>query len=114
MTGGLQEQVTNGKEWFGIGLEPSSKSVIGSQDVPFIYEDRLAKKDFVAAMVEFSKLSKDERSKMGKAGRQHVLDNYGFDQYSELWKKTLDEIIEKNGSWNQRRNYKNWSFEEIK
>ena len=23
MTGGLQEQVTNGKDWFGIGIEPS-------------------------------------------------------------------------------------------
>ncbi len=25
MTGGLQEQVTDGDEWFGIGIEPSSK-----------------------------------------------------------------------------------------
>ena len=38
MTGGLQEQVTDGKSWFGIGLKPDSKTVIGSQEVPFIYE----------------------------------------------------------------------------
>ena len=30
MTGGLQEQVTDGKNWFGFGIEPSSKTVIGS------------------------------------------------------------------------------------
>ena len=36
MTGGLQEQVTDGEEWFGIGIEPSSKTVIGSQQVPYI------------------------------------------------------------------------------
>ena len=30
MTGGLQEQVTDGEEWFGIGLKPSSKAIIGS------------------------------------------------------------------------------------
>ena len=30
MTGGLQEQVTNGKEWFGWGIQPCSKTVIGS------------------------------------------------------------------------------------
>ena len=41
MTGGLQEQVTDGTNWFGIGLEPVSKAVVGSQEVPFIYEDRL-------------------------------------------------------------------------
>ena len=49
MTGGLQEQVTDGEEWFGIGIEPTSKSVIGSQDVPFIYEDRISKEDVIAA-----------------------------------------------------------------
>ena len=40
MTGGLQEQVTDGQDWFGIGIQPASKAVIGSQDVPYIYEDR--------------------------------------------------------------------------
>ena len=42
MTGGLQEQVTDGKEWFGIGIEPTSRAIIGSQDIPWIYEDRLS------------------------------------------------------------------------
>ena len=50
MTGGLQEQVTDGKDWFGIGIEPASKAVIGSQQVPFIYEDRICKEDFIAAL----------------------------------------------------------------
>ena len=26
MTGGMQEQVTDGKNWFGFGIEPASKS----------------------------------------------------------------------------------------
>ena len=46
MTGGLQEQVTDGENWFGVGIEPSSKAIIGSQEVPYIYEDRLNKEDF--------------------------------------------------------------------
>ena len=52
MTGGLQEQVTDGEEWFGIGLEPISKAVIGSQEIPWIYEDRLNKEQVVEAMVK--------------------------------------------------------------
>ena len=52
MTGGLQEQVTNGEEWFGIGIEPASRTIIGSQEVPYIYEDRLNQKDFLDAMVK--------------------------------------------------------------
>ena len=50
MTGGLQEQVTDGENWFGVGIEPCSKALIGSQQVPYIYEDRISEEDFVAAL----------------------------------------------------------------
>ena len=35
MTGGLQEQVTDGKNWFGFGIEPSSKCIIGFSSFSF-------------------------------------------------------------------------------
>ena len=34
MTDGLREQVTDGKSWFGIGLEPDSKAIIGHNNYP--------------------------------------------------------------------------------
>ena len=113
MTGGLQEQVTDGENWFGFGIEPTSKAIIGSQDVPFIYEDRICGKQFVEKLVTFYNLSKEEREKMGTKGRKHVLDNYGFSKYSGLWYQTLKDIIEQFGSWENRKNYKSWSFEEL-
>lgn len=113
MTGGMQEQVTDGQNWFGIGLEPASKAIIGSQDVPYIYEDRLSGEDVVNALEKFYNLTKEEREEMGKAGRKHVLDNYGFAQYSGLWYQTFTELFEECGSWSQRNNYKSWSFEEL-
>jgi len=113
MTGGMQEQVTDGEKWFGIGLEPSSKAIIGSQDVPYIYEDRLSGKDVADAMEKFHNMSKEQREEMGKAGRKHVMDNYGFAQYSGLWYQAFQELFENNGSWENRKNYKSWSFEEL-
>lgn len=113
MTGGLQEQVTNGEEWFGMGIEPTSKAIIGSQDVPYIYEDRVSKESVVSALKSFYDLSVEDRQAMGKAGRQHVLDNYGFAQYAGLWYQAFQELFEKNGSWENRKNYKSWSFEEL-
>jgi glycosyltransferase involved in cell wall biosynthesis len=50
MTGGLQEQVVGSLGMNGIGLYPSSKAIIGSQQVPYIYEDRISKKAFMAAL----------------------------------------------------------------
>ena len=94
MTGGLQEQVTNGEEWFGIGIQPVSKAIIGSQDVPYIYEDRISKKSFLDALESFITLPKQDRDKLGKLGRQHVLKDYSMAKFSGLWYSTFQEIFE--------------------
>ena len=112
MTGGLQEQVTNGKDWFGIGIEPCSKAVIGSQDVPWIYEDRISNTDLVDAMVKMYEMSEDERLELGKKGREHVLENYSMENYISLWDKTLTEIHEKHGSWSEKKGNL-WSLSKI-
>tara|TARA_R100000234_G_scaffold74328_1_gene45901 strand:- start:6292 stop:7563 length:1272 start_codon:yes stop_codon:yes gene_type:complete len=113
MTGGLQEQVTDGENWFGIGIEPASKAIIGSQQVPYIYEDRVSKSDFIDSLVKFTNMSKDERAAMGAAGREHILKNYSMESFAETWDKVFTQVIEENGSWNTRKNYKSWEFIEI-
>lgn len=114
MTGGLQEQVTDGENFFGEGIKPVSKAIIGSQDVPWIYEDRIAKDDFLNAMMSFYNKSKEEREAIGRAGREHVLNNYGMDKFSDLWNKVVEETMEEFGSWENRKNYKSWEIIEIK
>ena len=113
MTGGLQEQVTDGDKWFGFGIEPSSKAIIGSQDVPYIYEDRINEDDFVQSLLDFYNMSKEERAELGKLGRAHVLKEYGFDKYEKNWKETMDELIENHGSWETKKKHQSWFFGEI-
>ena len=110
MTGGMQEQVTDGEEWFGVGIEPVSKAIIGSLDVPYIYEDRVSGKDAVDAMLKIYNMTKEEREEMGRKGREHVLNNYGFDQYTERWTKLMLEAYEEFGSWETRKGYKSWEM----
>ena len=110
MTGGLQEQVTNGEEFFGVGIEPSSKAIIGSQEVPWIYEDRCSKEDFIDALVKIYEMSPAEREKLGARGRDHVLNNYSMEKYVTLWDKTLTRVVDQYGSWNNRKNYKSWKL----
>jgi len=113
MTGGLQEQVTDGKEFFGAGIEPASKSIIGSQEVPFIYEDRISKEDFLNAMRKVYYMPKEELKELGRKGRKHVLKNYNFDSFNKNWIETMHSIHEKYGSWENRKNYNSWTFEEV-
>ncbi len=113
MTGGLQEQVTDGKNWFGIGLEPSSKTIIGSQEVPYIHEDRLNKEDFLDAMRKMYNMSKEEREELGLKGRKHVIDNYNFNDFEQKWIDLMDSVHEKYGSWDNRKHYESWTFQEV-
>ena len=113
MTGGLQEQVTDGKEWFGIGLEPTSKTIVGSQEVPFIYEDRLSKKPVVDALVEMFNKTPEERKELGLKGRKHVETNYNFDDFIKTWDEILTKVYEKHGSWETRNRKQNWTLKEV-
>jgi len=113
MTGGLQEQVTDGESWFGIGIKPSSKAIIGSQDIPYIYEDRINEDDFVDALEQMYNMSKEERKKLGQLGREHVLKNYNFKTFQTSWKVLIKDILEKFGSWEDRKDYKSWELTEV-
>ena len=113
MTGGLQEQVTDGENWFGYGIDPASKAVIGSLDVPYIYEDRISQKDFNKALKGALKLRQKTYKKMSIQGREHVKNNYNFEQYEKGWVKIMDEIVEKHGSWETRRGYDRWHLLEV-
>ena len=113
MTGGLQEQVTDGENWFGFGIEPVSKSVIGSLDVPYIYEDRIDQKDFNAALKKALKINPKTYKKMSIQGRKHVANNYNFEKFEKKWVETMDDIVEKHGSWDTRRGYSRWHLMEV-
>ena len=113
MTGGLQEQITDGTDFFGIPLLPSSKSIIGSQGVPYIYEDRIDKDQFLSALSKIYNISNTERRKMGLLGRKHVEKNYSFDNFNKTWVNFIDSIIDENGSWETRKNYNGIRFLEV-
>lgn len=132
MTGGLQEQVTqidsvsqeimlkrNKKSKavteyeHGIGLEPASKAIIGSQEVPFIYEDRLSEKQVVDGLMKIYEYGPQKREDLGKAGMKHVSENYNFEQFAKKWEEVMIGVHETYGSWENRKNYKSWELKVI-
>mgnify|MGYP003649365696 CR=1 FL=1 len=107
LTGGLQDQVTDGEDnWFGIGLEPCSKAIIGSQNVPYIYEDRPSKEDFLDGLTKLYEMTKEERDEMGRAGVEFVKKNFSFADFIQRWDDLLTQIHETSGSHEDRKNYK--------
>ena len=113
MTGGLQEQVIHDGKEFGIPIWPSSKSIIGSQNVPYIYEDRINKDHLISALFKMFSMSPSARRQLGREGRQHVETNYNFDDFSQKWVNLMESIYERHGSWDTRKNYNGIRFMEV-
>ena len=108
MTGGLQDQVTDGEKFFGIGLQPASKAIIGSQQVPYIYEDRLNKDDFINALTELYEMTPEDRGELGMAGRAWAEDRFSFDKFIQTWDDLFMSIYEEKGSWEDRKGYESY------
>jgi glycosyltransferase involved in cell wall biosynthesis len=113
LTGGMQDQITDGETIFGVGIEPTSKAIIGSQNVPYIYEDRLSEESVVNAMLEMYNKSKEERDTIGELARKYVMKQFNFDDYMERWDKLLTEVHEEKGSWSTRTGHKSYGVEVI-
>ncbi len=111
-TGGLQDQIRNGENVYGVEIVPSSRAVIGSQDVPYIYEDRISNTQFVGALDVFTNIPKQQREMIGQAGRQHVINNFSFDNFISQWDKIFTDTYNNKGSWPNRA-YKGWELKEI-
>ena len=110
MTGGLQFQVTDGEKWFGEGVEPNSKAIIGSQQVPYIYEDRIGKEDFVAALLKMYNAGPEGRSQMGLDGRAFTQKRFNFNDFIEKWDDLLTKVHEEKGSWETRTGYQSYEM----
>ena len=93
-----------------VGIEPSSKAIIGSQQVPYIYEDRINGDDVVEALMTMYELGKEGREKLGEAALKHISESYNFENFAKSWDEFITEIHEKHGSWENRKNYKSWEM----
>jgi len=106
LTGGMKDQITDGETVFGVGIEPASKAVIGSQTVPYIYEDRLSEESVVNAMLELYNKTPEERAELGRLGREYVIKQFNFEEFVERWDDLLTSVHDTKGSWDNRQGYK--------
>jgi hypothetical protein len=102
-----------GKNWFGFGIEPTSKSIIGSLQVPYIYEDRISQRDFEKTLTKALKNPTKKYKQMASHGRRHVLKSYNFETFEKSWVELMDRVIEEHGSWETRTGYNRWHLMEV-
>lgn len=96
MTDVAKKLYRSGKgKWWGIPLFPASRSCTGSQQIPYIYDDRIVHEEAVAALVKLYNQGRVSRRKLGLEAREWVIQNFNIKKMVEDWDHTLEEQVDK-------------------
>ena len=95
-TGGLTRQVVDHRDESenGIALEVEMKSLVGSQMVPYIYEDYVSTDTIAESIYKMYKMSKSERKALGQKARDYVQSEFALQTTIDLWHDSLWDLTE--------------------
>jgi len=104
-TGGLTRQVVDHRDGSenGIALPVEFQTCVGSQIVPYIYEDYVANNTVADAIEKMYRMDPEARKNLGQKARSYVQSEFSYQDVIDRWHETLNETIE---NWKTR--YKSW------
>jgi glycosyltransferase involved in cell wall biosynthesis len=111
-TGGLTRQVVDHRDGSenGVALEIRNKTLVGSQHVPYIYEDFCDIDEAADALVKMYQMGHEKRRELGKKAKRYVESEFSYNKTVDMWHETLNKTIDDWKSKKQRR----WTLKEIK
>ena len=94
-TGGLTRQVVDHRtgEEMGVGITPITRKLVGSQPVPFIYEDFASQTEVGAGLMKIYRLSTEEKKALKVKILDYVDSEFVYDKMISEWDRTLSETI---------------------
>ena len=101
-TGGQTRQVVNAYtgEENGVALPIEMQTLVGSQMVPYIFEDMVSNETIAKAMMKLYDAGPEGRRKIGQKAKEYALTEFGYDKVVDLWHTTMLETIL---TWKHRR-----------
>ena len=102
-TGGLTRQVENHKNGThnGIALDIESRTLVGSQAVPYIYEDYVSAETVSSAILELYNKSPEEKAELSKKVMEYARSEFNMKDTVNDWHSSIDSLID---TWE----YKPW------
>jgi len=93
-TGGLQDQaITDEGVELGVVVPPATKSLTGSQQIPYIFDDRCADEDLIEALKKMQNMSSEERRKLGSEAQEWARKSFSLKNLVEKWDNALTRYI---------------------
>lgn len=75
--------------WWGVPVYPAARNLVGSQQVPYIYDDRVNDQQVADAIEKVFLMGRKERKKLGLEAREWAMQKFGLDAMIDGWKSGL-------------------------
>lgn len=85
----------NQGNWWGVPVFPASRSCTGSQQVPYIYDDRPCHDEVVKALMRMYKMGREERRALGAKAREWATRKFDLKDMVSSWDQVFQEQISK-------------------
>ena len=104
-TGGLTRQVVDHRDGGenGVALPVEFKTLVGSQMVPYIFEDYVSAETTANGIMKLYEMGPEERKKVGMRARNYVMSEFNHQKMIDDWDRTLKDVIK---NW---KNKPRWS-----
>ena len=95
-TGGLTRQVIDFRDNSenGVGIDPLVKTIVGTQSIPYIFEDYVDVEDVANSIYKVYNLSEKDYDLLSKKVEKYVKEEFSYKKSIDLWHKTLMSAIE--------------------
>jgi len=104
-TGGLTRQVIDHRDGSenGVALDVDTKTLVGSQMVPYIWEDYVNCENVANGIMRLYDMTDDERRALRKKVRSYVLSEFSYQKTIDDWHESALNLIK---TWQDKRT--NW------
>jgi len=93
-----------------VALPIEFKTMVGSQQVPYIYEEYTSVETVAAGFLKLYNMGPDGRSELGQKARDYALSEFAINDTIDMWHNSLVKLIEE---WPERQRREAWSIREI-
>jgi len=106
-TGGLTRQVVDHRDGSenGIATDVECRTLVGSQQVPYIYEDYTSSDTIASAIFKLYDMSQEDRNRLGEKARQYAMSEFSYDKTIDMWHNSLTGLYN-----NWKNDYKRWEI----
>jgi len=104
-TGGMTRQIVDHRDGSenGIALEPEVRNLVGSQVVPFIFEDHISNETVAKSIMEMHDWGEEKRKQVGQKALEYAHSEFNMKKTVSDWDTTLMDTIL---NWKDKR--KSW------